>query len=106
MPYMDPRWSEPIWGAVGDLLRYMGWVCVGGLIAVGACWYGGVVAMEAYRDWQRAGPPSSRRHRTGPTRRYRPPQSDVEREAARGIREIEVFLGARATRRSDSDNWS
>ena len=101
MPYVDPRWSEPVWSVVGDLLRYLGWVCVGGLIAVGACWYGGVVAMQAYRDWQCTGPPRPWRHRTGPPRRHRHPQSDVEREVARGIREIEVFLGAGTTHRSD-----
>lgn len=92
MPYLDPRSSEPLWGALGDLLRYLGWVCVGGLIAVGACWCGGVVAMQAYRDWQLTGPP----------RRHRPSGSAVAREAARGIREIEVFLGAGTTHRPDS----
>ncbi|QWC84168.1 hypothetical protein KLP28_11240 [Nocardioidaceae bacterium] len=92
MPYLDPRWSEPIWGVVGDVLRYLGWVCVGGLIAVGACWCGGVVAMQAYREWQRTGPP----------RRHGHTQGAVEREAARGIREIEVFLGAGTTHRSES----
>jgi hypothetical protein len=92
MPNWNPRWSEPIWGEVVDVLRYLNWLCVGGLIAVGACWCGGVVAMQAYCEWQHTGPP----------RRQRPSGGTVEREAARGIREIEVFLGAGNTRRFDS----
>ncbi len=97
MPYMDPQWSEPSWALASDLLRYLSWVCIGGLIAMGACWCGGVMAMHAYRDWQRSGPPRRRRHS----------RDSVECEAARGIREIEVFLGApTTTRRSDPENWS
>jgi hypothetical protein len=74
------------WGALNDqlvdALRYLCWWFVGGLIAMSAGWYGGTAAMEAYHEWQKAGPPSRRRSR----------RDQVTREAQRGVRQIETFL--------------
>lgn len=62
--------------ALLDLLRYLAWYLVCGLIMAGT-WYGG---HAAYAAWRRTGPPPLRR-------RVR-----VAREASRGISEIETFL--------------
>lgn len=84
------------WGALNDqlldALRYLWWWLVGGLIAMSAGWYGGAVAMEAYHEWQRSGPPPRRR----------PRRDEVAREAQRGVRQIELFL-AHLDSRHDSE---
>jgi len=95
MSYVDPHAWEALSGELADALFHLCWLFVGGLIAMGACWYGGLAAMQAYVEWQRAGPPE-RRHQ----RRDRP-----AREAKRGIREIEAYLGARATQPPDPKSW-
>ena len=69
-------YCETLSYALLDLLRYLGWYLMCGLIMAGA-WYGG---HSAYAAWRKTGPPS---------RRGRVP---LAREAARGIGEIEAFL--------------
>lgn len=81
------------WGALNDqvvdALRYLWWWLVGGLIAMSAGLYGGSVAMDAYHEWQKAGPPARR------TRR----RDEAALEARRGIRQIECFLADLEERR-------
>jgi hypothetical protein len=74
-------------GYLGDFLRYITWWCIGGFIAMGAAWCGGVAAAEALRQWQSNGPPVRRS----------PPRDPVRREARRGVREIEKFLEHQAS---------
>lgn len=74
-------WGELISRMI-DLLRYVGWWCVGGFIAMGAACYGGLAAMEAFNAWERSGPSPRTPARRDP----------VRREARRGVREIEEFL--------------
>lgn len=78
--------SPKAWGALNDQvvdeLRYLRWWLVGGLIAMSAGWYGGTVALDAYHEWQKAGPPPRRR----------PRRDEVTREAQQGVRQIEMFL--------------
>lgn len=62
--------------ALLDLLRYLAWYLMCGLIMAGT-WYGG---HSAYTAWRKTGPPSRRR------------RVHVAREAARGIGEIEAYL--------------
>lgn len=68
-----------------EVLQYLAWALVGGLIAVGACWYGGY---GAYLAWQKAGPPIRRQHA----------DARIAHDAARGIAEIEAILAAYTTR--------
>lgn len=86
MGSLNSRGWEAVPYLVLDLLRYLAWALMGGLIAVGTCWYGGYAA---YHAWQKTGPPSRRRRAAG----------RIAREAARGIIEIEAYLAARATSR-------
>jgi hypothetical protein len=74
-------------GYLGDVLRYIMWWCVGGFIAMGTVWCGGVAAAEALRQWQSNGPPVRRRQ----------PRDHVRREARRGVRQIEEFLEHQAS---------
>lgn len=67
-----------------DVVRYLTWALVGGLIAIGACCYGG---HAAYLAWHEKGPPAPRRHQ----------RAQERREAARGIAAIEAFLAEHAT---------
>jgi hypothetical protein len=79
------------WGTLNsltELVRYLAWWGMGTLMAAGIGWYGGPVALDAYREWQRAGPPP---------RRYWS-QGDVAREARIGVRQIELFLSDREER--------
>jgi hypothetical protein len=78
----DPSAWGGVTGLLVDAVRYLAWWFVGGLIGMSAGWYGGVVALDAYHEWQKSGPPprSSRR------------RDEVAREAQRGLRQIESFL--------------
>jgi len=67
--------------ALVNLLRYLLWSLMSGLIAAGSGRCGGY---DAYTAWTKAGPPT-------PRCRFRP-ETSVTRDAARGIAEIEEFL--------------
>jgi hypothetical protein len=70
--------------ALLNLLRYLLWSLMSGLIAAGSGRCGGY---DAYTAWTEAGPPAPRCRFGGGT--------SVTRDAARGIAEIEAFLAAR-----------
>jgi hypothetical protein len=91
---MNPRACEALSDAVADILLYLCLASIGGLIAMSACWYGGLAAMQAYHEWQSAGPPKRRRQR----------RDRLAREAERGIHEIEAYLDAFASQPPDPKN--
>lgn len=63
-----------------DGLRYLVWVVVSGLVAVGSCFYGGYAA---YAAWKKTGPPP---------RSKQSQEFAIHREAVHGIADIEAFL--------------
>ncbi|HEX6577990.1 MAG TPA: hypothetical protein VF082_06440 [Jiangellaceae bacterium] len=75
--------SRHVTCALLNVLRYLLWSLMSGLIAAGSSRCGGY---DAYTAWTKAGPPVPR-CRFGDA-------ASVTRDAARGIAEIEAFLAA------------
>lgn len=63
-----------------DVTRYLLWWLVGGLVACGSWWYGGV---EVYHNWVRESPAPPVRLVT---------ELRLRREARRGFRALEKYL--------------
>ena len=83
MRWMDPFGVSYLATAVADVIRYLSWFVMGSLVAGGAVWCAGCGAYQGWADehpWPRI--------RTRAEWRLR-------REAARGIAELETYLGAR-----------
>lgn len=73
----------------GEIVRYLLWWLTSGLVGVGASFYCGHEAVDAWKDTR----PAVRR----PSLRTRVPRPDdqaIAREVAVGITEIEAFLGS------------
>lgn len=69
--------------ALREMLRYLAWMIVDGLVVVGACYSGGCAFWVHYRRrWPVIGGRTCR-------------QADVSQAVGRGIAEIEAFLAAR-----------
>lgn len=68
--------------ALVNVLRYLLWSLMSGLVAAGASRCGD---FDVYTAWKRSGPPAPR---------CRFEAREVTRDAARGIAEIEEFLAA------------
>ena len=81
--------------ALLNVLRYLVWSLMSGLIAAGSGRCGGY---DAYSAWTQAGPPA-------PRCRFRD-DSAVTRDAARGIEEIEAFLAAQDHASRPADDLS
>lgn len=75
----------------GEVVRYLLWWLTSGLVGVGASFYCGPEAVDAWKETR----PAVRR----PSLRTRAPRPDsqlIAQEVAVGIAEIEAFLGAPA----------
>ena len=72
----------------GEVVRYLSWWLVSGLVGVGASFYCGHEAVGAWKESR----PAVRRPSLR-TRVSRPGDQAIAQEAAAGIAEIEAFLG-------------
>jgi hypothetical protein len=68
--------------ALSDIIRHVLWWAVAALVAFGLCWGGGYAAREAWLEVTR----------TARQRDARSQDRRVEREAARGLAQLERFL--------------
>ncbi len=80
--YLGHGWHS-LATALADAMWYASLYLVRGSVAMGSCWYGGEEGYRAWQDWEREAR-SRRRERR------------VERAAARGLTQIEHFLGNQA----------
>lgn len=76
--YLGPGWHSMA-SALLDAMWYAMWFIAGGAVAIGSCWYAGDQAYRAWQDWEREARSRRRERRT-------------EREAARGLTQIEHYL--------------
>lgn len=73
---------QPFHGAVVHLLLCAMWYLAGGAVALGASMYGGYEAYRAWQEWER-----------DEVRRRQ--ERRIEKETARGLVQLEEFLGRR-----------
>ncbi|GAB2727495.1 hypothetical protein GCM10027273_02840 [Nocardioides pakistanensis] len=81
----------PVWQPMADLLSdvvwHAAWWLYGGMVAFGSCWWFGC---GGYREWQQW-------ERDWLERREQRRRSRIDRDIARGLREIEEFLRLRCS---------
>ena len=82
-----------LWNVLRTAMNYLLWAVAAALIAAAVCWCCGAGARAA---WARVGParPARARRDTRAAAPAGPVPDACEREAARGIREIERYLAA------------
>lgn len=76
----------PVWQRLADLLCDVVWHAVwwlyGGMVAFGSCWWIGYGGYRAWQEWDR----------DWLQRREERRASRIDRDVARGLREVEEFL--------------